>query len=84
MFGKGTGEAWFAINRLEGAIVLNRTLTTAHLDGEAFGELRTGFMDTVEHWSRELDGSGFAEPEAESGTVRPSDLPAGTPFIIRG
>lgn len=86
LFGKGTGDAWFAINPLEEAIVLNRTLATAHLDAEAFGEVLTGFMDTVEHWSRELDGHDFAEPEAEAEaeTARPSVSPAGMPFIIRG
>lgn len=87
LFGKATGEAWFAINPLEEAIVLNRVLLTDRLDVEAFGEIVTAFMDTVEHWARELDGPEFAELEGED-EAPPREAPApstGEPLmIIRG
>lgn len=60
LFGKATGDAWFAINGWDESIMLNRVLDTDRLDVEAFGEIVTGFMDAVEHWTRTL-----AEPDLD-------------------
>jgi hypothetical protein len=87
LYGKGTGEAWFAIDPMREAIVLNRVLDTRHLDVDAFGELLTGFMDLVEHWSRTLEDAAFADPAEDDGDALaspPRAQPAHELFIIRG
>jgi hypothetical protein len=89
LYGKGADEAYFAVDPMRESIVLNRVLTTGHLDVEAFGELLTGFMDAVEHWSRELDTPDFAEREDEPDAAPSRDIQAdprrsGDIVMIRG
>jgi Tir chaperone family protein CesT len=84
LFGSGTGEAWFAVDPTREMVVLNRILSTTHMDALEFGELVTGFMDVVEHWGRELAGPGFEQLDAVEEAAAAA-LPRGGPhLIIRG
>ena len=84
LYGKGADEAYFAIDPMEEALVLNRVLDVGRLDAETFGEVLTGFMDAVEHWSRELEGPGFAEPDEVPEAATEGGGPGAGAFIVRG
>jgi hypothetical protein len=85
LFGDATNEACFAIDPATEEILLHRAFETNHMDLEAFEQLVTGFMDTVEIWMRELERPDFSELEAEEEMVTPGlGRPGEEAFIIRG